>query len=654
MDIRKRLFRSLVTTVLWFLIIVLMTGFLTVGSTLYYSSETMTKRLDEQNTAIAVRTDPEVLMDGYIPTVERRFTSEDVAALEALDSVKAVRNHTLTGGFCESFFPVTDTDKYMNWRSPGALEPYYDMVLSGTVLGTDLQENSLLIGVRIEDALLINRELQPLIDVLNYVGSFVVEMDVSECPEAAERFTVGDRYVFSGPFDPRDHEYNPRFLNALRVEGFAGMTSAYLMNVGRVFMKDGVLCGVPAGLPMPSQMPAGEQYIHYSYPVAEKLSGNAEDFFDAAQHPIWRDLRDAWQRQNHTLPVIGTDRLESMFVFVRGEATIIDGRSFTEEEYTSGAKAVIISERIASRGELSVGDRITIRQCLCAGDANLFTNPSTAADRGRVLRNPNIDLFDMNTEYADPEEFEIVGIYRLQADWSQGTYAINPNAVFIPRAAQLEGAFGTIPDAGEPSFKTTDIYGFYLSVELNNGSVENFRLAMTDSPYTGQLYTFDQGFETVYRNLDGLSAISRWLFYIAVAGWLLLLMMFLLMYQARQKHNLGVLLSLGAEPRSVVRYLAGSGGLVALAGVCIGAVVNEIVMGVVQSRILEEMLRGVDATLETAAMMEKTLTELIAQSIPGLSTHLMLAGCQLILMLIFIVIQAVWLSKQNPRALLAS
>ena len=419
-------------------------------------------------------------------------------------------------------------------------------------------------------------------------------------------------------------------------------------------MEDGVLCGVPAGLPMPSQMPAGEQYKHYSYPVAEELSGNAEDFFDETQHPIWRDLRDAWQRQLHTLPVIGTDRLESMYVFVRGEATLIDGRSFTEEEYTSGAKAVIISERIASLGGLSVGDRITIRQCLCAGDAGLFTNPSTAADRGRTLRNPNIDLFDMNTEYADPEEFEIVGIYRLQADWSQGTCAITPNTVFIPRTAQLEGAFGAIPDAGEPSFKTTDIYGPYLSVELNNGSVENFRLAMIDSPYTGQLYTFDQGFESVYRNLNGLAVISRWLFYIAVAGWLLLLMMFLLMYQSRQKHNLGVLLSLGAEPRSTVWYLAGSGGLVALAGVCIGAVVNEIVLGVVQSRILAEMLRGVDATLETAAMMEKTLTELIAQSIPGLSTHLILAGCQLILMLIFIVIQAVWLSKQNPRALLAS
>lgn len=642
MDIRKRLFRTPVTTVLWFLIIVLMTGFLTVGSTLYYSSETMTKRLDEQNTAIAVRTDPEVLMDGYIPTVERRFTSADVAALEALDSVKAVRNHTLTVGFCESFLPITDTNKYMSWRSPGVMEPYYNMVLSGTVTGTKLRENRLVIWVRIEEALLINRELQPLVDVLKYVGVFVVEMDVSECPEAAERFTVGERYVFSGPFDPR------------KVGSAESSGKLYVMNAGRVFMEDGVLCGVPAGLPMPSQMPAGEQYIHYSYPVAEELSGNAEDFFDATKHSIWRDLRDAWQRQNHTLPVIGTDRLESMYVFVRGEATIIDGRSFTEEEYTSGAKAVIISERIASRGGLSVGDRITIRQSLCAGDANLFTNPSTAADRGSVLRNPNIDLLDLNTEYASPEEFEIVGIYRLLADWSQGTYAITPNTVFIPRTAQLEGAFGAIPDAGEPSFKTTDIYGIYLSVELNNGSVENFRLAMSDSPYTGQFYAFDQGFESVYRNLNGLAVISRWLFYIAVAGWLLLLMMFLLMYQARQKHNLGVLLSLGAEPRSVVWYLAGSGGLVALAGVCIGAVINEIVLNIVQSRILAEVLRGIDASLESASMIEETLTELIAQSIPGLSTHLMLAGCQLILMQIFIVIQAIWLSKQNPRALLAS
>ena len=645
MDIAKRLTRKPLTTILWILIVVLMTGFLSVGTALYYSSERLARELDSRHTAIAVRTDPAAHEEDGAMAVDRRFTLDDVRAIEAFDSVKAVRSHTLAGGTSPAFCPITDTRKELSWRSSGSVQPYYNAVLSGTVISSALYDDGMLIvGAQTGEVLLLNPEFHQAEPLLKYMGCFVFAADASECPEAADYFVPGERYVFSGIFDPRHAKYDPRYSRS--VSGMA--YTVYAIDAGTVYKDNGCLMGVPAAVR--AQLDRLESPVPYSYPAADRLDCAPEDFFEIGGHDIWRDYRGAWEKQNHSLPVIGTDRLESMFIFVHGDAEMIEGRTFTPEEYSGGARVMIISDRTADKAGLKVGDRITMSQFRLAG-GDIDVNATTRAKTGEALMNPNADLICMDTDYSDEEEFEIVGLYRLRADWSLGTYSITPNTVFIPRPAQISGAFCSIPEASEAA---TDVYGPYLSIELKNGSVEDFRLALSGSPYSGQFYTFDQGFEMVQKNLNGLALTSSRLMWIAAAGWVFFLILFILMYQGGQKKNLGVLRSLGRTPRQAALYLAGSGLMTALIGVITGTGLSAAALNTVQAGILKSALDSMEAAGNASVLSGEALAELISRSMPGFSQLAVLGCAQLVLMAAFIIIHALILARRSPRELSAA
>lgn len=659
MNISKRLFRKPFTTVLWLLVIILMTGFLTVGITLKYSSDKLADGLDKRNTAIAVRADPSSDYENGVITVSRRFTRADAEAIEALDSVKAVRNNSLAGASCPDLHPITETNRYMSWASFGDTRPYGNMLILGGMAEMDENNGKLLLDVRVNEIPMLFEEFSDLYSILMNMEWITVEMETDDVEAVKGFFNQYDEYVFCGMLDPARNNMNRYYRR-------------YVLELGRVSVEDGYLVGRAPGFDAES-IPEGCKYEPYSFPAAELINTaqdyefvfgereeneNARDFdafLNETGHDIWRDFREVWQKQQHSVPVIGVDRLESMFVFVNGEAEIVEGRSFAPEEYASGAHSLIISEKTAELGGLAVGDTISLSRFLCTGDAAHGTNPSTAAQTGAILSNPWVDLLDMNREYGPEEEFEIVGVYRLAGDWSGGTYSITPNTLFIPRSAQLEGAFGTIPPAEADPGDTTDIYGLYLSAELYNGRTEDFRLQISGTPYAGQFYVFDQGFETVQKNLNVLARTSNRLMWIAAAGWLLLFAMFLLMYQGGQKRNIGTMRSLGRTPGQTARYLIISGLIVAILGVLIGTAAGRVVLDSVQSRIVEETIAGVDFESEKAsAMTEEEFTEFVTDSMPGADLQVKLGAAQICVMGVIMAAQAAVICRREPRELMDS
>lgn len=112
----------------------------------------------------------------------------------------------------------------------------------------------------------------------------------------------------------------------------------------------------------------------YAFPLAQRLGGwelwekyqSKEELGqlgrEALAGEIWKDYLAAWEKQQHSLPVVGTERLETVYSFLTNRASIIEGRSFTEEEYASGARVLILSEKMAARQNLKVGDKLTLQQ----------------------------------------------------------------------------------------------------------------------------------------------------------------------------------------------------------------------------------------------------------------------------------------------------
>ena len=321
-------------------------------------------------------------------------------------------------------------------------------------------------------------------------------------------------------------------------------------------------------------------------------------------------------------------------MFVKNEASIVEGRSFTEEEYDAGARVMLLSDAVAAKHGLQVGDKVNMAQFLCAGDQGSYNAATDLDDPNGQLKWPAVGQPRRGLQYGPEEEFELVGIYRLSDYWSLGSYAFTPDTVFIPKKAQLAGAWG--PDS-------EDLYGVYLSVELHNGMLDDFKLALATSPYAGRYYTVDHDLRLNARRL----ALA------ALAAWVIFVLLYLMMYQAGQKRNLGVLRSQGCGVPAARRYLFGGGLLVAAAGLLLGTVLSAAVLGKVQASILSDMLAQLDSgAAEEPVLSEAALRAMMAESGLGFRELALLGAGQLGLLAVILWTHAALLARKKPRRLM--
>ena len=262
---------------------------------------------------------------------------------------------------------------------------------------------------------------------------------------------------------------------------------------------------------------------------------------------------------------------------------------------------------------------------------------------GRLNR-PSVGDVDPLAELGEEEEYTIVGIYRLTENWPTGSYAFTADTVFMPKKAQIPGAFGE---------ESQDLYGVYLSVELRNGMVDEFRLALADSPYAGEFYPMEQGFEQVQRDLNGLRYSSARLAAIALGAWGIWLLLVLLMYQGAQRHNLGIMRSQGASPWRTGGYLFGSGLLTAALGITLGTAISAWLLRLVQGQILTDALAKVDYSVFSGSVMtEEELAALVEGSALSPGQLVLFAAAQLCVLAALMAVQARLLSRQRPRKLM--
>lgn len=273
-----------------------------------------------------------------------------------------------------------------------------------------------------------------------------------------------------------------------------------------------------------------------------------------------------------------------------------------------------------------------------------FTRP------GAPRNNPTVDLFSPLQEYGAEEEFTLVGIYKMVGEWSRGTYDFTPNTVFMPRKAQIPGGLGTIPaeKGGD------DIYGLELSIELQNGRENDFLLELDKSPYAGQFYAFDQGYEDVQKSINSMAVSMSRLLVLSACGFVIFLILYLLMFQAGEKKNLGTMRSLGCAPRKAGGYLFGGGFLIALAGVVIGSAAGGVIMKLVQNRILQDALASVDTAARgfSNTLTEISLTDMVRESSLSTEMLMLLAAAELVLFAVLLAVQAGRLAGQDPRRLM--
>lgn len=664
MDLRKRLCRRPLTALLWTALTAVMALLLGLGSALSYTAGRLLPMLDGQHTTIALRTDrasEAITTESSVlwTMAQKNFTREDAGLLYQSGAVEGIYFHSLTGAYCEALSPtlaLAETHGNFSETWDGANESYDEVILTGTVLqileqtespaadltplGYGAQEPALHITAEVQvDEILVAHPDYPFEGTELYDGR--IRCTFTLYGQAAQDYIQpGEAYLLCGDYDPRviSRSSGGQGLptlsaisyNLLEAEGLVGYRYSFGFETDSA---EHILRG----------------------PVAARLEGSLEDFLADPDNALWTEHIQRSSRAQHCLPVLGTDCLESMYLFVSNEATLPAGRSFTREDYESGARVCILSETLAARSGLQVGDTIRLSQFLCEEFYNLSL--SDRATDG-MLNNPTVGELSGDTVFQAPEEFTIIGLYRQSNQWEERSWSLTPNTIFIPKSAQLPGGFGDYSLQYEKSGTDTEgepftylmseergCYGVLFSVLLRNGCIEAFRQYLSNTPLADQFHIVEQGYDGVIRSLSSLVRSANRLLLLVCGGWLLLLSLYVLLWQGSQRRNLGIMRSLGAAPRAARRYLWGSGLLVGAAGTLAGTVWT----GLLLNRLNDKLL----ALLQAEAPQEAgTLSQFVSDCAMPLPLLLLLAVAQLIIFALVLWCHARAMARQAPRKLL--
>jgi len=181
-------------------------------------------------------------------------------------------------------------------------------------------------------------------------------------------------------------------------------------------------------------------------------------FYNIPEDSILIQIADTLSVTNNSVLVESTDNLMALLPFHQEELYFVEGRPFSEEEYTLGSHVAVISELMAARLGIHIGDTFTLS--LAISDRPGFYNTYWAGDGFTV-----------------EETFTVVGITNTLMDKSW--------YVYIPRAANI------------PASRYPIGYTAGQAVLSNDEAVKFWAQMAPQIPGRFQLKIYDQGYSSV-------------------------------------------------------------------------------------------------------------------------------------------------------------
>ena len=304
-----------------------------------------------------------------------------------------------------------------------------------------------------------------------------------------------------------------------------------------------------------------------------ELPGNLEDALESERGEYISKALSLARVSHHSLTVITTDDLNSVLRFNQRSNRITSGRGITPDDAETGARVCVISELLAEDNGFKVGDKISLQLYLTTL-GQVPTETRTTA----WIPNP----YHPDLELTGPIEFEIVGIYSGIRQ-EQTDHAVSANAVFIP-SASFDGI------NGEPVVRMYNDYDPPLlnTIIVPNDKVEETRALINDvAEGYGDFFRFyDQGYSTFKPVLANLRFGMTWIAVFSAAGWAIAVIMFLLFYVGRKRNEAALLTAIGVSRRKCFRWvftqcaiviLLAQGGVLAGTSVLFGRILDEAI-----------------------------------------------------------------------------
>lgn len=384
----------------------------------------------------------------------------------------------------------------------------------------------------------------------------------------------------------------------------------------------------------PIQIDGSEGKVSISELVVEPaivpLEGSVEAFLETPGGAEWKEVLEQARIRQQCVPVLGTDFLESMYLFQQKEAFLVEGRAFTQEEYRSGKPVCVISEALALSSGLSLGDSLDLRFYWGADPSE------TGGDmEGMTLTNLCAQPYSSRVGFTgDSQTYEIIGIYRQSNLWEADSYSVTPNTVIVPNAS-LAGPC------------LTREAGVLYTLVLENGGIEAVEQALRDQGYPESvLVYFDSGYGEISGTLESFRKSTVQLFAAACVTWVTALAAYLALFVFRQRRSVGLMLSLGAGKRAAKDFVWRISMLPAAFGAAVGAALGMIFLRNALQSVFASAKELLGTDFSTVSAVGYAAGEQVLVARPD--TVLVAALLQLLLFALSLWLSAAVITRRSP------
>ena len=313
---------------------------------------------------------------------------------------------------------------------------------------------------------------------------------------------------------------------------------------------------------------------YYQLPTITPLNGSVDDFLASEEGALWQEALGKMEINNHGFPVLCVDKLGYQPIFAREQARIVEGRDFTESELANGEKVCIISQSVATRSGVQVGDTVELRA--------YGYDPSFELQRQDLLLGgefPSAALYSEAVGFtSEMETYTIVGLYRQEDAWedSYDSYGLTPNTVFVPKSSVT--AEMQIRDKG-----------IYSTLILQNGKMEEFKALLAEDDQSNWFVCYDQGYSEFVASLDAYEEVSEKALYIGIAAYTVLMLLFVFLFPVMQRKTLVTMFSFGAPRKKRMQHICVSSAAILLPGTVLGAFAGSKLWTRVADRLMQSL-----------------------------------------------------------------
>ena len=597
----KNALRRPIVSLLGILLVVSMTAFLSVGIGQAYAANNTLATIEDKFTTVALMTEKfrnqsnVTLQFGDITKtqVTRQFPEKVIDFLEELpekypDLVKEVSSAGLASAYIPSltvdFFADHSYEESVAKKNPtGAWArphgtPYCSAVfeIELTEIGEPFSEESYMeitadqtkavfeteyrsqLKGKITSVVALHegfddptgRELQVNLHVKNF-----------EAFEALD-LKVGEKYiVYSYYYVDRVWKYGNEYVSCLTGDEIVYDENMYYIS------RDGTK--IPANITEKTYIGENgetvtctpEEYIErYSLPSIAHVPNGAEAFLASAEGAKWREQIENIEINEHAFPVIGVQKLGYITDFAREDVRIVEGRDFTAKELADGANVCVISESLAAKNGISVGDTIDMNYYLYDWSVEY----QWYINEGIGIIEPAPYFYTSTTGMAETKNYKVVGLYRDNNEWNYtygDIYSFTPNTIFVPKSSVT----GSMDYSNQGMFRT------YV---LKNGCIDEFQKVVAMVGLDGLFTYYDQGYEVISQNLFAYDEVARQAMAVGISSSLVLAALYFILFPLQQKKNVSIMYSLGAERKRRMAYILGSNVLILLPGTILGCLLS--------------------------------------------------------------------------------